>query len=125
MPPIITGSIDTNAPTPHAPKKAAGDGAISFGTAVVKPAPKPVGIQIASDSSVDGLRLSWSQLTERHADKLNGLGARFTQSGDPSAPNFNLVAGPIKSKAEAKKICKDLAAQQVNCKVSEFKGQDL
>jgi len=119
--PIVTGSVDV--PAKPAAKKAAE--AISFGPAVVKPAPKPIGLIIGTDTSVDALRLSWSMLSESHADKLKKYKARIAENGDFSNPNFNLVAGPVKTKAEAMRICKDLQAQQVSCKVGEFKGQDL
>lgn len=117
--PIVTGSINKAA-------KTAGDtDAISFGPAVVKPAPKPVGIQIATDSSVDGLRITWSALVQTHAEQLGTLTAHYADLGTAANPSFGLIAGPIKSKADAKKICKELAAQSVSCKVSDFKGATL
>ena len=120
--PIVTGSVDSSTGTSQA-NKASGD-VISFGPAIVKPAGKPIGIQIGSGPSIDGLRSSWSQLADR-SDKLKKLKARYTDSGDAVNPNFNLIAGPLKSKAEAARICKELAVQQVSCKVGEFKGEAL
>lgn len=120
--PIVTGSINKTAKT----AKTASEGdAISFGPAVVKPAPKPVGIQIATDSSVDGLRITWSALVQTHAEQLGTLTAHYADLGTAANPSFGLIAGPIKSKADAKKICKELAAQSVSCKVSDFKGATL
>lgn len=119
---IVTGSVDSSTGASQA-SKASGD-AISFGPAIVKPAGKPIGIQIGSGPSIDGLRSSWTQLAD-HSDKLKKLKARYTDSGDAVNPNFNLIAGPLKSKTEAAKICKELAAQQVSCKVGEFKGEEL
>jgi len=117
--PIVTGSINK-------PAKTASEGdAISFGPAVVKPAPKPIGIQIATDSSVDGLRVTWSTLSQTHADQLGTLIAHYADLGTAANPSYGLIAGPIKSKADAKKICKELAAQSVSCKVSDFKGSVL
>lgn len=113
--PIVTGSVD----------KPSGPQAISFGPAVVKPAPKPVGIQLATDPSIDGLRVTWGALAQTHADQLGKLTARYADLGTASNPSFGLIAGPVKSKAEAKKLCKELAAQSVSCKVSEFKGAEL
>lgn len=121
--PIITGSVDT---PPDSPKpKTAGSDVISFGPAIVKPAPKPIGVVVASDSSVDALRQSWSTLMERHGQTLKKLSPRYVENGDFKNPNFNLIAGPVKSKAEAAKICKDLIAHDVSCKVGEFKGEEL
>jgi len=121
--PIITGSVDT-APETSKPKTAGSD-VISFGPAIVKPAPKPIGVVVASDSSVDALRQSWSALMERHGQTLKKLTPRYVENGDFKNPNFNLIAGPVKSKAEAAKICKDLIAHDVSCKVGEFKGEEL
>lgn len=112
-----TGSVDTS--------KTANASAIDFGPAVVKKAPKPVGVQISSGASIDSLRLSWSLLAEQHADTLKNLEARVVDKGDAANPNFNLVAGPIKSKAEAIRVCKALAARNVPCKVGEFTGETL
>lgn len=99
--------------------------AISFGPAVVKAAPKPVGIKLSSGASVDSLRLSWSLLAEQHGDALKSLEARYETGGDASNPSYDLVAGPIKSKAEAAKVCKALAAKGVPCTVGPFAGDAL
>jgi hypothetical protein len=111
--PIVTGSVEPRAGT-----------FISFGPAVVKPTAKPIGIEIGSGPSVDGLRLSWSQLTEQN-EKLKQLTARYADSGDAANPGFSLIAGPVKSKSEAIRICKDLISHYQTCKVGEFKGDDL
>lgn len=98
---------------------------IDFGTPVVKPAAKPVGVQISSGASVDSLRLSWSLLSDRHADALKNLEARYVARGDEASPTYDLIAGPIKSKSEAQKVCKALAARNVPCKVGDFSGEGL
>lgn len=113
---IVTGSVN---------KKAAGEEAISFGPAVVKAEPKPVGIQLATDSSVDALRITWSALAQLHSEQLGTLTAQYADLGTAANPNYGLIAGPIKSKTEAKKICKELAAQSISCKISDFKGTAL
>jgi hypothetical protein len=99
--------------------------AISFGPAVVKSAPQPVGLKLSTGASVDSLRLSWSLLSEKHGDALNRLEARYTSGGDEFNPTYDLVAGPIKSKAEAVKICKALTAKGVACTVGTFAGDAL
>ena len=122
--PLETGSVTTAA---RAVAKS-GD-AISFGPAIVrpaaKPAAKPIGVQISSGSSIDSLKLSWSLLADRHADALKNLQARYVETGDPAAPNFDLIAGPIKSKSEAARVCKALAAKNIPCKVGDFAGEAL
>lgn len=122
---IVTGSVD-KAPAKAKPKaSAANSDEISFGPAVVKPVKTPIGIELASSSTVDGLRLNWSLLAQQHADKLKKLKARYTTNGDPSNPSFSLIAGPVKSKAEAIKICKDLQAEAVSCTVGDYTGNAL
>ncbi len=113
--PIETGSVDR--------KKASQP--ITFGPAVVKRAATPIGLQLATDPSVDGLRVTWGALSQIHPEQLGHLKARYADLGTATRPNFGLIAGPVKSKAEARKLCKELAAQSVNCKVSEYKGEEL
>jgi hypothetical protein len=96
--------------------------AVEFGPAVVKPTPKAVGVQIATGPSLDSLRLSWSLLSDRHADVLKSLEARYTGS-DQSA--YELVAGPVKSASDAKRICATLQAKSVPCKPVDYDGNPL
>jgi hypothetical protein len=120
---IVTGSVDKGA---HATKpKSAKSDVISFGAPVVKRETKPIGIQIASDSSLDALRLSWLQISEHQGSKLKKLTARYTTNGDPANPSYSLIAGPVKSKAEANRICKDLKAQDMPCSIGDFTGNEL
>ncbi len=119
---LETGSVGTVATANAVTTKA---DTISFGPAVVKPAPKPLGLRISSGASVDSLRLSWSLLADSHGETLKNMQARYTSNGDIANPNFDLIAGPVKSKAEAMKACKALAAKNVPCKVGEFTGDAL
>jgi hypothetical protein len=122
---IVTGSVD-KAPSKAKPKaSAANSEEISFGPAVVKPAKMPIGIALASSATVEGLRLNWSLIAQQHADKLKRMKARYSTNGDPSNPSFNLIAGPVKTKAEAIKICQDLQAQAVSCTVGDYIGNAL
>jgi len=122
---IVTGSVDRD-PVQAKPKaSAAASDEINFGPAVVKPVKKPIGIALASSSSVEGLRLNWGQLAQQHGDKLRRLKARYTTNGDPANPSFNLIAGPVKTKAEAVKLCSDLQALAVSCTVGDFTGNAL
>lgn len=113
---LETGSV--------APAKVASE-PISFGPAVVKPAPQPFGIKLSSGASQDSLRLSWSLLAEKYGDSLKGLEPRYTAGGDAANPNYDLIAGPLKSKAEAARACKTLAAKGVPCIVGAFAGEAL
>ena len=113
--PLITGSVA--APPAGTP--------VVFGPAVVKPAAKPVGIQIGTGPSVDALRLSWSLLSEKHGDSLKSLQPRYVTGADATGTKYDLVAGPVKSAADAKRICKALEASAVPCKIGAFKGDAL
>lgn len=127
IPNVTTGQIVDpagTAPAPVASTLTAADG-IDFGTAVVKPAPKPLGVKLSSGASVDALRLSWSLLAESHSNELKSLQARYVASGDPQNPSYDLIAGPFKSSASAKKVCKSLAAKNIPCALGDFKGETL
>ena len=120
-----TASAPATAVVAAAPAPAAADQALSFGPAVVKPAPKPVGVRLSSAASVDALRLSWSVLADRHGAALKNLVPRYVAGGDPQNPSFDLIAGPIKSSAQAKRLCKTLTDASTPCKVGEFAGDAL
>jgi hypothetical protein len=132
---LETGSVATVAkPAAKAAAKAAtkqeqatktAADAVDFSKVVVTPEAKPVGVQISSGASVDSLRLSWSLLSDRHSDALRNLEPRFVARGDEAAPTFDLIAGPIKSRSDAQKVCKALAAKKVPCKVGDFLGEAL
>ena len=135
--PLETGSVSGQAPkavkaaatqAKVAADKASVDKAISesaaFSTAVT-PAPRPLGVKISTGASVESLRLSWGLLAERHADALTNLEARYTTTGDAANPTYDLVAGPISSKADAGKVCKTLIQRGVPCTVSGFSGDAL
>lgn len=128
-PALETGSVKPAAApaAPTAVKPAAAPAeAPPFSAPVVTPAGKPVAVQIASGSSVDSLRLSWNLLSETHADKLKSLEPRYSLSVDGGAVVYNLMAGPVTSEAEAKKMCKALAQKAIPCKVlGEFGGAPL
>ncbi len=87
----------------------------------------PLGVRLASSTSVEALRLNWSLLAERHPAQLRPLEPRYvtrgpTASGDPS---FDLVAGPFKSTAEARRMCKALEQRGISCQVGAFIGNAL
>jgi hypothetical protein len=128
-PALETGSVKPTPPAVSAPAAvpaAAPSDPPPFAAPVVTPAAKPVGVQIASGSSIDSLRLSWNLMSETHADKFKNLEPRYSLSVDNGAVVYNLMAGPVKSAADAKKMCKALAAKAIPCKVvDEFGGAAL
>lgn len=98
---------------------------IDFADTVVQPATVPVGIQLSSGASIDSLRLSWSLLADRHAGTLKKLEPRYVARGDMDNPTYDLIAGPIKSKGDAERLCKALLAKNVPCAVSDYIGAAL
>lgn len=97
---------------------------IGFGPAVVKAEPKPFAVQLASGASLDDIRYNWSILSTQHADALAKLAPRFTSTGTPAAgQTYDLIAGPVKTAADAKKICKTLATRGMDCKVALYEGE--
>lgn len=111
---IVTGSVGATTSV----KK----DSIDFGPAVVTPAKKPIGLRLGSGNSLEALKINWALLTENNRQQLSALEPRAIANSTPGNPKFDLVAGPVKSKAEAIAICKSLAAQAVPCKVGDFKG---
>lgn len=114
--PLVTGSVKSTTPSAEG---------INFGPAVVKPAAKPVGLRLGAGASVDSLRLNWSLLADRHAEALSKLEPRVIADAIGGVATYDLVAGPVKSKADAAKICKELIADDIPCKVGDFKGDAL
>lgn len=132
----VTASPTTAAIAAKAPPPVASDAETakltSFGPATVTPAKAPepagpIGLRISNGPSLDALRLSWSLLADRHPAQLRNMEARYAArvpDGDAD-PTFDLIAGPVKSAAEAKRICKALAAKNIPCAISGFAGPSL
>lgn len=98
---------------------------VTFGPGAVKvSAPTaPAAVELASGPSVDALRLNWSLLAERHGASLKNLEPRYTNGGE-GLP-YQLVAGPIASPEEATRVCAELKARKVACRVTGFGGNAL
>ncbi len=123
--PIATGSIPTapaqGVPAPPATTHAS----VSFGPGAIKASPpaSPAGVEIASGPSLEALRLNWSLLADRHAPQLKNLEARYTSVGEGQP--YQLIAGPISSTDDAKRVCAQLQAKRVACRVTGFGGNAL
>lgn len=118
---VETGTI---APATGAPAPAT-DAPISFGPAVVTKAPEGVGIIIGQGSSIDSIRLHWSVLADQQRELLKGLEPRYVTGSDNTGQVYKLVAGPIKSASDAKKVCKSLEDSGAVCSVGKFTGNAL
>lgn len=90
--------------------------------APVAPGGGAVGVQIGAGPSIDAVRLTWSLLNDRHKATLKALEPRIvaTEGG-----NYQLVAGPFASDADAAKACATLRQRGVPCRPAEFKGDAL
>jgi len=98
--------------------------AIAFGEPVVTPSRRAYAVQLAAGPSLDALRLSWTQLVERHA-ALNGLQPHFVPPRADGTGPYRLVAGPLPSKTDADKVCADMGVGNKGCFVTSFIGQPL
>lgn len=115
---VETGGID-------APAKPATADATGFGKVEVSPAKPAIGLKISSGPSVDARLLGWSVLAERHADTLKDLSPRYQEgAANPDAP-FELLAGPVTSSADARRICKTLQKRGIPCEIGAFAGNAL
>lgn len=83
------------------------------------------GVQLTSAPNIDGLRLSWTLLGERHRDVLGALQARYRpQSARAGAP-LQLLAGPFASEADAAQTCRLLNDKGVPCTPAAYTGTAL
>jgi hypothetical protein len=91
------------------------------------PAPQeagPVALYLGGGPSLDALRLSWSLLNERHGAVLRGTSPRIARAG-ADGQSFDLLAGPVKSNEEARRLCAELRARRVACTVGPLTGDTL
>lgn len=98
---------------------------ITFGAPIVVAATPPqVALRLSTGPSVESLRLSWQLLQERHNSILQGLEPKYQPDGG-SANRYELLAGPMASRAEADQVCTILRAQSVQCGIATFSGDPL
>lgn len=126
-PPQASAAVPAALAATTTPEPTAAGTLVGFGPAVVTPTKEPVGLRISNGTSLDALRLSWSLLADRHAAQLKNMEARYVTRAPVAdgEPSFELVAGPVKSPAEAKRICKALAAKNIPCQIGTFEGAGL
>ncbi|MEO1695208.1 MAG: hypothetical protein AAFR55_08220 [Pseudomonadota bacterium] len=102
---------------------------ISFGDPIVtaaRPSSDVVALKLSRAPSVGSLRLSWQVLNDRHASVLQGLRPRYrTMPNGVGGQAYELLAGPVLSRAEADQLCSLLRVQDVPCSISSFVGAAL
>ncbi len=84
-------------------------------------------VRLTAGPSPDALRLSWSLLNERHKSILGNLKPRYRSAGTatPTTSRYQLLAGPFRTAAEARRACQTLQARQVSCQPASFSGNAL
>jgi hypothetical protein len=125
--PVDEPTAATSAPPPAAsietgsiPPKAE----ISFGEAVVTRAgPQEMAVQLAAGPSLQAVRQSWEQLSERYG-LLTALQPRVVAPrGDRGV--YRLLAGPLPTKADAERICSQLGVGGKACFATQYTGAPL
>lgn len=97
---------------------------IVFGAPVVTPSDtRTYAIQLAASPSLDGLRQRWGQLIELHGS-LAALQPRVVAPPSAGGP-YRLVAGPIQTKADADRLCADMAVPRNACFATPYAGSPL
>lgn len=126
-PRAVAPAVVLNAQTNRVPAAAVSPVVVAADAPAPQPPPRPFAVLLGPGGSVESLRLSWSVLSEQHADTLRSLQPRAArisnQAGAP--PVFDLMAGPFRTAADAKRACKTLASRGVDCKVGNFGGDAL
>jgi hypothetical protein len=84
--------------------------------------PAPVGVLLATGPSLDAVRLSWTILNDRHKDAISSLHPRYVVSSGADGQTYGLVAGPLKTVADAKAVCKTMTDRGMPCEISVYRG---
>ncbi len=125
---VMTGSIASAAPAAASSGTSSPAGPVTFGPGSVRPiiakaSSGPSAVELSSAPSLEVLRLNWSLLADRHSTSLKNLEARYLNAGEGSP--YQLIAGPIKTPEEAARVCAQLRAKRVTCRVASFGGNVL
>jgi SPOR domain len=125
--PIETGSI-AQAPIVFGDAVVTTAGGSGVST-VSAPAPAPAktnsyAVQLGAGPSLDAIKLSWNLLMERHAGQLATLQPHVVKPR-ASGGLYRLVAGPLPTRAEADKICKDMGVGRNRCFATVLSGEPL
>jgi hypothetical protein len=82
----------------------------------------PFGIAIGSVGKEDALHPLWRDMLNKHAALVVGLQARgMLRSGK----KWQLIAGPLGSKAEAAQLCSLFKKENLDCEATAFEGDAL
>jgi hypothetical protein len=82
----------------------------------------PFGIAIGSVGKEDALHPLWRDMLNKHAALVVGLQARGMLGPDKK---WQLIAGPLSSKAEAAQLCGLFKKESLDCEATAFEGDAL
>jgi SPOR domain len=132
--PIVTGSLPPTDAAP-APAKAAASARARPATVAAQPKRQPgtataapaatgarFGVQLGSDASLDEARATWAVSSGR-APSLEQLQPRVVEMDALGSRSYRLSAGPLPSRAEAQKVCAELKASGIACRVGGYAGK--
>lgn len=76
-------------------------------------------VQLAAARSPEAARTEWDRLRRKNLDILGDLGLAITKVdlGSSKGIFYRLRVGPLKDEAEARSLCKALAARKIGCLV--------
>ncbi|MEA2930595.1 MAG: hypothetical protein QOG38_3023 [Hyphomicrobiales bacterium] len=84
------------------------------------------GVDIGGNTSLDGLRVQWTNLKASQPALLEGLRPVIAiREGGKGAVELRLVAGPLANASAAARLCASLAAVGQACQPTVFDGQRL
>jgi len=85
------------------------------------------GVDLGSAQTVDGLRMLWTQVKNRHGTLLEGMRPIIVirEPARAGAVELRLVVGPIPSASLAAKLCVAMNAAGALCQPAVFDGQRL
>ena len=93
--------------------------------ATPEPAKGPsLGVMIATAPTLDAARLTWQALLDGHRTALSGLEPRYVEAAGET-PTYRLIAGPVKSREAAARLCERLKLGKSRCHAAPFAGHPL
>ena len=73
---------------------------------------------LATAPSEDEARATWDKIKAKYPEELGAMNATIRQvGGGAKAPRWRVVAGPVESNAEARRLCKALKLYRQSCTV--------
>lgn len=85
------------------------------------------GVDVAADTSVEGLRQRWQALRVQHPVLLEGLRPvmAVAEGTRPGSLELRLIVGPLTNANAASRLCASLAQSGLTCRTAVFDGQRL